>query len=125
MWREPHERIESAFRMFRPETSFSKFVIRFSEAEAIWDKHLRPQTDFCSWQGRRFVDHVIQWDFYEFARIFATDPIEHRNPSEPMAIFWSAEARKAFDSRFAEDIEIWNKPPTAGKIMSGQVTQNV
>lgn len=110
MWREPHARLESAYRMYRPEAEFSDWVLNVCETET-GDKHLMPQREHCSWDGRMFVSHVIPWDFDEFKRVFKTGEVQHQNRSDAMGLVWSDAAKAAFAKRYFEDIRVWNNPP--------------
>jgi hypothetical protein len=113
--REPHERAESAYRMFRRErhncqhdvTSFARFITsicrRFKD-----DPHVIPQAWLAMRDGKFMPNRVVRWDFDELEKIIGVR-VPHSNAGERLPIEWSEKSRDMFDEVFWEDLELWGK----------------
>lgn len=111
MWRNPYERLESAYQMRADngiEEKFCEWVVDSCKqiiAGNVRDPHLRPQIDFCD-----NPMYLLRWDFDGFKRLFRLKKIEHENESGTIYdMEWTSEARSAFRQAYRHDIRIWER----------------
>jgi hypothetical protein len=109
--REPHERVESCFRMYSVTgssrdhdlSSFSAFVTDTCR-DAKGDPHVTSQWKHCSGHPNKF----LCWDFDEMARLLGLECIpQYHSSLRSIRTDWSDEARSVFDETFADDIKLW------------------
>ena len=112
--REPHDRAEAAYRMFRRErhccqhdvSSFNKFIRNICSRHK-GDPHVIPQTWLAMYDGEFMPNRVVRWDFDEMSKIIGVS-IPHDNKGVCTPVRWSAEARRMFDEVYAEDLALWS-----------------
>jgi hypothetical protein len=113
MIREPHERIESTWRMrcagrFKddlPDSDFASWVVAVCRRSCN-DHILYPQHAY----HRGLANRVVRWDFAEMASILGV-PIPHENRvSGAFDTPWTVEARQAFAVAYAADLALWTVP---------------
>lgn len=122
LWRDPFERIESAYRFFSthryasdeiPDVrqSFADWVLAVCEIpDAKRDLHLRSQCRTClDSMGFGVLEDVriIPWDLPALAAELMLPPIPHLNATESFTCHWTDRAKYAFITAYATDIEIW------------------
>jgi hypothetical protein len=116
MWREPEDRIESAFRMYRENNEhygvFADWVLRICDRinweETIRDGHITPQWMQCMWEDQFVPTKIIRWNFAEFSAEASLPPMSRRyNASYHWPTKWTDEARASYRERYAKDFEIW------------------
>lgn len=107
MWRNPKDRIESAYKMRRDqgiEEDFSRWVVDVCTNQGL-DPHLKPQLEYC-----QNPLYVFRWDFDGFRRLFKLRRIEHENESGTDVLMdWTDEATQAFRDRYKHDLRIWER----------------
>lgn len=116
MWRDPFERIESAYRMYSQkevrgweERSFEQFVHHICSKRDLQDPHMLPQYEVATNKYGRFVpDRVLLWDWDMVGEVYGIEP-ETRNhtPGEPQS--WPRELRVEFATRFELDFLVWDQ----------------
>ena len=129
MWRDPFDRIESAFRYFTQSTHRKYQATAPGLPRAIdWpgfvlgalmipdderNPHIRSQyrTACADYLDPIAVDflpaEVLRWDFAAFARRFDLPDIPHLNASSTERVEWTPDDRRAVRLAFDSDFEIW------------------
>jgi hypothetical protein len=111
-WREPHERLESAYRQFfRPggvhdpdRDGFGNWVLRLCADPKLSEQHLVGQAQHLG----DAETTIIRWDFEELARVLGIPPITRTHVSDhAIPTVWTDQARDAFRLRYWEDFELW------------------
>ena len=107
MWRNPKDRIESAFKMRADqgiEEDFSRWVVDICTSGL--ETHLKPQIEYCD-----NPMYLFRWDFDGFKKLFRLKrEIPHENESGTHYYMdWTSEARFAFELAYKHDIRIWER----------------
>lgn len=115
MWRNPFERIESAYRMYSQKDvhgwggrSFEEFVHYCCRYKHLRDPHLLPQYEVATSKYGRFVpDRVLLWDWETVEEIYGIVPgVRNHTPGDRQS--WPRELRIEFEERYAMDIQVWH-----------------
>lgn len=115
MWREPHERIASAYRWFEKRMPFSSFVMDVIDRDlGRDDKHYMRQVDFVSVGENWLADVIVPWDFDEIRQLFDLPEIPVLHRTRPQEFDWTDEARSAFDDKYRLDLEVWSASLAGG-----------
>ena len=116
MWRDPVERIESAYRMYHRnnvhgwgDKSFDYFIRHICENKNLRDPHHMPQYEVATNRNGRFVpDRVLKWDWSAVEELYGIKPKVHNHtPGDPQV--WTPELREIFERRYWLDFHIWHQ----------------
>lgn len=115
MWRNPYDRIESAYRMYTQQEvhgwggqSFEEFIHHICSKKDLSDPHMLPMYEVATNKYGRFVpDRVLLWDWDVVEEIYGLSP-EVRNHTPGGRQNWSRELRVEFEKRFKLDLMVWH-----------------